>query len=246
MKRREFAIGLALLMATYLTQFTVATATRKVEPTKFTVRVENVSNPEGMTASNGQKFPFALSPGMFVLSDKSAALFSEGKPARKNGLEMQAEDGDPSGLVSSLVAMHHSSNLHGVFNTPVGAMAAGPIRPGDSYEFTVTAAPGMKLFMTQMFGQSNDWFYAPSANGIALFDAKGLAVSGDITDQFYLWDAGTEKDEEIGIGPNQGPRQKGPNTGEDELGVVHRVNDERWTAKNRQFFRVTITADAGM
>lgn len=246
MKRREFAIGLALLMTCYLTQFTVATATRKVEPTKFTVRVENISNPEGMTASNGQKFPFALSPGMFVLSDKSAALFSEGKPARKNGLEMQAEDGDPSGLVASLVAMHHSSNLHGVFNTPIGAMAAGPIRPGDSYEFTVTATPGMKVFMTQMFGQSNDWFYAPGANGIALFDAKGAPVSGDITDQFYLWDAGTEKDEEIGIGANQGPRQKGPNTGEDEHGVVRRVKDARWTGKNTEFFRITITPEAGM
>jgi hypothetical protein len=233
-------------MACYLTQFTVATATRKIEPTKFTIRVENISNPEGMTASNGQKFPFALSPGMFVLTDKSAALFSEGKPARKNGLEMQAEDGDPSGLVASLMAMHHSSNLHGVFNTPVGAMAAGPIRPGDSYEFTFTAATGMKLFMTQMFGQSNDWFYAPGANGIALFDSKGMPVSGDITDQFYLWDAGTEKDEEIGIGPNQGPRQKGTNTGENENGVVHRVGDSRWTARNKEFFRVTITPEGGM
>ena len=246
MKRREFAIGLALLTACYLTQFTVATATRKVESTKFTVHVENISNPEGMTASNGQKFPFALSPGMFVLSDKNAALFTEGKPARKNGLEVQAEDGDPSELVASLVAMHHSSNLHGVFNTPVGAMAAGPIRPGDSYRFTVTAAPGVKLFMTQMFGQSNDWFYAPGANGIALFDGKGNPVSGDITDQLYLWNAGTEKDEEIGIGPNQGPRQKGANTGEDEHGVVQRVKDERWTGKNKEFFRITITPEAGM
>ena len=246
MKRREFAIGLALLMAFCLTQFTVATATRKTEQTRFTVRVENISNPEGMTASNGQKFPFALSPGMFVLSDKNAALFSEGKAARKNGLEMQAEDGDPSGLVASLVAMHHSSNLHGVFNTPVGAMAAGPIRPGDSFEFTITAMPGMKLFMTQMFGQSNDWFYSPGANGIALFDAKGMPVSGDITDQLYLWDAGTEKDEEIGIGPNQGPRQKGTNSGEDEHGVVQRVKDARWTGKNKEFFRITITPEGGM
>ena len=246
MKRRNLAICMALLTACYLTQFAVVSATRKTEPTKFKVRVENISNPEGMTASNGQKFPFALSPGLFVITDKSAPLFTEGKAARKNGLEMQAEDGDPSGLVASLMAMHHSSNLHGVFNTPVGAMAAGPIRPGDSYEFTVTAAPGMKLFMTQMFGQSNDWFYAPAATGIALFDAKGAPVSGDITDQFYLWDAGTEKDEEIGIGPNQGPRQKGPNTGEPENGVVHRVNDVRWTGKNGEFFRVTITPEAAM
>src|SRR5689334_7516890 len=246
MKRRTIALGLVLLTACYLAQFTVATATRKVESTKFTIHVENISNPAGMTASNGQKFPFALSPGMFVLSEKNAALFTEGKPARKNGLEMQAEDGDPSGLVSSLVTMNHSSNLHGVFNTPIGAMTAGPIRPGDSYEFTVMAVPGMRLFMAQMFGQSNDWFYAPGANGIVLFDNKGNAVSGDITDQLYLWDAGTEKDEEIGIGPNQGPRQKGPNTGEDEHGVVHRVSDQRWVGKNSAFFRVTITPEGGM
>lgn len=246
MKRRTLVIGLALLTACYLAQFTVATATRKVESTKFTIRIENISNPAGMTASNGEKFPFALSPGLFVLSEKNAPLFTEGKPARKNGLEMQAEDGDPSGLVASLVTMNHSSNLHGVFNKPVGAMAAGPIRPGDSYEFTVTAVPGMKLFMTQMFGQSNDWFYASSVNGIALFDNKGNPVSGDITDQLYLWDAGTEKDEEIGIGPNQGPRQKGPNTGEAENGVVHRVNDARWVGRNSEFFRITITPEGGM
>src|SRR5689334_10117443 len=127
MKSRILAFGLALVTACYVTQFTVAVAKRNLEPTKFKIRVENISNPEGMTASTGDKFPFALSPGMFVLSDKNAPLFTEGKPARRNGLEMQAEDGDPSGVVAALVAMHHSSNLHGVFNTPVGAMGAGPI-----------------------------------------------------------------------------------------------------------------------
>ena len=246
MRRTSLAIALAMLTACYLTQFTVATAKHTVEPTRFTVHIENISNPEGMTASNGQKFPFALSPGMFVLSEKNGAIFTEGKSARKNGLETQAEDGDPSGLVSSLLSMHHSSNLHGVFNTPVGAMTAGPIRPGDSYEFTVTAIPGMKLFMTEMFGQSNDWFYAPGPNGIALFDGKGNPIGGDVTDQLYLWDAGTEKDEEIGIGPNQGPRQKGPNTGEDEHDIVHRVGDARWAGRNPEFFRITIFPEGGM
>jgi hypothetical protein len=243
MKHRKLLLGLALLTACCVTQ--LGLATRKATATNFSVRVENISNPEGMTASNGNKFPFALSPGMFVLSEKNAPLFTEGKPAR-NGLEMQAEDGDPSGLVASLVARHHSSNLHGVFNMPVGMMAAGPIRPGDSYEFTVTAMPGMKLFMTQMFGQSNDWFYAPGTNGIALFDSKGNPVSGDVTDQLILWNTGTEKDEEIGIGPNQGPRQKATNTGVDEHGVVSRVKDIRWTGKNTEFFRITITPEAGM
>jgi hypothetical protein len=248
MKHRKLLIGLALLGAALTAQFVVASAmqTAKGQPTKFTVRVENISNSEGMTASNGVKFPFALSPGLFVLSVKNAPLFTEGKAARANGLEMQAEDGDPSGLVKSLEAMHHASNLHGVFNTPVGAMGAGPIRPGDSYEYTFTAMPGMKLFTTMMFGQSNDWFYAPDANGIALFDGKGNPVSGDVTNKLILWNAGTEVDEEIGIGPNQGPRQKGMNTGTDEHGVVRRVQDDRWTGKNAEFFRVTITPEGGM
>ncbi len=246
MKNRKLVIGLALLAVCYLAQFTVAVAKRKAGPTKFTVKVENISSAEGMTASNGMKFPFALSPGMFVLSTKKVPLFTEGKMAGSNGLEMQAEDGDPSGLVKSLETMHHASNLHGVFNTPVGAMGAGPIRPGDSYEYSFTAMPGMKLFSTMMFGQSNDWFYSPEANGIALFDAKGNPVNGDVTEKFILWNAGTEGDEEIGIGLSQGPRQKGMNTGEDEHGVVRRVNDARWTGKNAEFFRVTITAEPGM
>lgn len=246
MKYRSTAFALALLAIAWLAQLSPALATRKAAATTFTVRVENISNPAGMTASNGTSFPFALSPGMFVLSSKTAPLFSEGKPARANGLEMQAEDGDPSGLVKSLEAMHHATNLHGVFNTPFGAMAAGPIRPGDSFGYTVTATPGVKLFSTMMFGQSNDWFYAPDANGIALFDSKGMAISGDITNKFILWDAGTEKDEEIGIGPNQGPRQKGMNTGEDEHGVVYRVNDTRWVGKNAEFFRITVTPQNAM
>ncbi|HEY6121934.1 MAG TPA: spondin domain-containing protein [Pyrinomonadaceae bacterium] len=246
MKHRTFAISLALLGVCYLAQFTVVVATRKGSPTKFTVRIENISNSEGMTASNGVKFPFALSPGLFVLSTKNAPLFTEGKVAPANGLEMQAEDGDPSGLVKSLEAMHHAGNWHGVFNTPLGATSAGPIRPGDSYEYSFTAVPGMNLFTTMMFGQSNDWFYAPATKGIALFDAKRNPVSGDVTDKLILWNAGTEVDEEIGIGPNQGPRQKGPNTGADEHGVVRRVQDARWTGKNAEFFRVTITPEAGM
>ena len=43
--------------------------------------------------------------------------------------------------------------------------------------------------MTLMMGQSNDWFYAPAEAGIELFKA-GKAISGDITSQLFLWDAG--------------------------------------------------------
>jgi len=178
MKHFKLVINLALLAVVMIAQFAVATAARarRATPTKFTVRVENISNPEGYAASNGERWPFALSPGMFVLNSRKSMLFTEGKPASM-GLESQAEDGDPTGLINSLVSMHHAANLHGVFNTPIGMMGPGPIRPGSSYQFSLMASPGMKLSMTMMNGQSNDEFYAPDENGIALFDGKGNPIS---------------------------------------------------------------------
>jgi hypothetical protein len=92
-----------------------------------------------------------------------------------------------------------------------------------------------------MFGQSNDWFYAPNESGITLFDGNGKPISGDVTSQIMLWNAGTEVDEEPGIGTNQGPRQKAPNTGVDENGVVQVVNDQAAYSHTDKVMRVTIT-----
>ncbi len=247
MKHRRLVINAALLAAAMLGQIAVATATRHTAPkqTKFTVRVENISTPDGQTASDGTRWSFALSPGLWLLHEKKSGLFAEGRAASK-GIESQAEDGNPAGLAGMLMMNHHASMLSGVFNTPIGMMAPGPIRPGDKYEFSFTATAGMKLSMTMMNGQSNDEFYAPDENGIALFDAKGMPLSGDITSKFILWDAGTEVNEELGIGPNQGPRQKGMNTGPDERGVVTRAKNEAIYMKNGELFRVTITAEQGM
>jgi hypothetical protein len=246
MKHRRLVISAVLLAAAMVGQFAVATATRprSTKQTKFTVRVENISTPNGQTASDGTKWSFALSPGLWVLHDKKSSLFTEGRAASK-GLESQAEDGDPSGLVGLLVMSHHASSMHGVFNTPMGMMGPGPIRPGDSYEFSFTASPGMKLSLTMMNGQSNDEFYAPDEKGIALFDAKGAPISGDSTAKLILWDAGTEVNEELGIGPNQGPRQKAMNTGLNEKGIVTRAKGEAIYTRNRELFRVTVTAAGG-
>jgi len=54
------------------------------------------------------------------------------------------------------------------------------------------AVPGTKLSFTTMNAMSNDHFYAPLATGIDLWES-GTALTGDITDKIYLWDAGTER-----------------------------------------------------
>ncbi|GMR09949.1 MAG: hypothetical protein BMS9Abin28_0770 [Anaerolineae bacterium] len=105
----------------------------------------------------------------------------------------------------------------------MGADAPGPAGPGAAYEFTVAAYPGQYLTLATMFVQSNDWFFAPGAEGIELFGADSSPVSGDITDRFFLWNAGTELDQTPGEGADQAPRQAGPNLGEDENGFVSLV-----------------------
>jgi hypothetical protein len=64
-----------------------------------------------------------------------------------------------------------------------------------------------------MFGESNDWFFAPGPNGIALYDANGNAIAGDVTSQVSLWNAGTEIDQEPGVGDSTGPHQSAPDFG---------------------------------
>lgn len=241
MLKRKLILSLAalsLVTAPALAQM------NKSKEVKFTVRIENISSADGQTASNGTRWPFALSPGLWVTHEREVRLFREGVPA-VNGLEPQAEHGDPSELVRVLESRGHEGMQHGVFNTPVGASGPGPIGPGGAYEFSFNAKPGMKLSMITMFGQSNDWFYAPKRQGVDLF-INGKPLSGDITNELMLFDAGTEKDEEPGVGPNQGPRQKDPNAGEPENGKVHAAKSSTFFTRNGELFKVTITPHSAM
>ncbi len=210
-------------------------------PTKFTVRIENITKPNAFTASNGVKWSLGFSPGVAVVHTGKGPIFAAGKKDRGKGLEAQSEEGDPGMLATSLEGSKGIKSV-ALFNTPVGASAPGPITPGAAYEFTISGMPGDRLSLTTMMGQSNDWFYAPAESGIPLFK-NGKPISGDITAQIILWDAGTEVNQEPGIGPDQGPRQKAPNTGEAENGVVRNAEDVKYGSaytKVSSVIRVTI------
>jgi opacity protein-like surface antigen len=209
------------------------------QPTKFTIRIENITKPDAFTASNGVKWSLAFSPGTAIVHTVKAPVFTAGKKDRIKGLEAQAEDGDPNMLAKSLAGVKGIKSVT-VFNTPVGASAPGPITPGAAYEVTVSAVPGDRLSLTLMMGQSNDWFYAPAESGIELFK-NGQAISGDITLQLVMWDAGTEVNQEPGIGPDQGPRQKAPNTGKAENGMVRKIDDGKIYSTAPKVMRVTVT-----
>lgn len=153
-----------------------------------------------------------MSPGVWAVHDSTVnPLFTDGQADLGEGLEGIAEDGTPSDLANALSAKAGVSSSD-LFNTPVGAAEPGPIGPGASYSFDITATDGDNLSFATMSIQSNDWFYTFNQEGIALFQ-NGTVVTGDVTSNVELYDAGTEIDEFPGAGLNQVIRQSALNTG---------------------------------
>lgn len=183
---------------------------------------DNSTSAATLTAQTGYTSPFA--PGVWAVhnSDNAEPIFSLGTADRGEGLEALAEDGDPSGLNTSLTGVAGITS-NGVFNTPDGANAAGPLLPNNSYSFTITAEEGDYLSLATMLVHTNDLFYGFGGDGIALFN-NGTAIEGDVTNEILLWDAGTEVNEYPGAGNNQ-PARGGGDSGPAEGGNVQVVND---------------------
>ena len=105
-----------------------------------------------------------------------------------------------------------------------------------------------------MLGQSNDWFFAPAAGGIDLYE-NGTPISGDVTSRVSLWDAGTEVNEEPAVGAHTGPNQAssldGPGAADTDR-MVRRVTSPTTLSNGTMFnvpavasmIRVTVTPNA--
>jgi len=216
--------------------------------TTFTIRIENVSDEETLALPDESTQAVPLSPGVWVVHDLPAPLFAAVEPDRGDGLESLAEDGDPSPVnifTSYAAALLDLDGVEssGVFAVPSGETDPAPIGPGEAYEFEITASPGESLSFATMFVSSNDLFFSFGEDGIALFDEAGTPISGDVTGQVVLWDAGTEVNQQPGLGPDQPERQEVADTGEDEDGVVAQVNDGFTYPDVAAVIYVTITPD---
>jgi hypothetical protein len=204
----------------------------------FKVTIENISTANAFTASNGTKWTLPFSPGPFAVTMGANPIFATGTHDRGQGLRALAEDGNPVPLTTYL---EHAYPGSGAFLVPVGGSKPKGILPGEKFEFYVAAEPKQKLYFVSMFGQSNDWFYG-TGSGIVLFDAGGKPAGGDVTSSVKLYDAGTEADEELGIGPSQGPRQPHPRFGPDDPNPNVRLatSDPRFIDVSK-VMRVTVT-----
>lgn len=198
--------------------------------TGFGVQIENVWTGEQ---------PQLLAPGVFVIHTEAAPLFTSGEPDIGMGLEALAEDGNPGSLAEALARNDRVSTSE-AFAVPEGADGPGPVPPGGAYVFSFSASAGDRLSFATMFVHSNDLFFAPDEEGIALFGEDGSAMMGDITSMIQLWYAGTEINQPLGVGLDQAPRQSGPNTGApDPDNTVRLANGDHIPAVD-SIIRVTI------
>jgi hypothetical protein len=208
------------------------------QATTFTVRVENLTKGEILKLSNGKTAPFVIAPVLWVVhTGNTNPLFTGGQVNAGKGLRTLAEAGNPDPLSKS-IAHDPAVVAVGADAKPVGATEGGPLPPGKAYEFTITGQPGQYLSLAAMFGQSNDWFYS-NDRPIVLFRG-GKPVTGDMSPQISLYDVGTEVDEEPGLGPNQGPRQKDPEAGVREKEPVANAGGRWRIPPTGEVFRLTI------
>lgn len=226
---------------------------------------------DGIAQVTGVTTP--LSPPVIFSHEDGFEFYQLGEPLGEpvgEGIETVAEDGFPaSELGGNNLPPGPNEALLDLLQGEEAVISAGaapnpgrivpalePTLPGnetgESGSFEVTAAPGDRLNFATMYVQSNDFFYAFPPNGIALFNDNGTPVSGDVTDQLALYDAGTEVDEEPGVGLTQKARQGFTrlDVGEEENGSVQLVvgpgedggsNDNFNYPANNQIIRVTIT-----
>jgi hypothetical protein len=224
--------------------------------TTFTVRIENVAR-RVLHLPSGREADIPLSPGVWAVHTGRSPLLVPGELIRPE-MKALAEAGMGAVVAPTLREVPRVRSS-GAFETPQGrprgamttrreegggAHVTRMLAAGQHYEFTVTAQPGDRLSVALMVSQSNDGLLATDGEGLALFDASGRALSGDITARFAFWDAGTEVNEQPGVGRNQGLRQGAAHAGDPERRPVRRMADaefgDAWPGVDR-IIRVTIT-----
>ena len=207
-------------------------------PGDIAISLENVDGNTGISMTE-------------VISDDAGANISYGALTSFDGyinvhlsdteletLVAQGDIGANAGIIPFKVTIENVSRAFdffqsGVFNTPVGALSPGPVLPGsgDTYQFSFYAGPSVlpntrtRLSFLTMLVASNDLFLAPLGTGIDLYDENGNPINGDITDQVFLWDAGTEVNRAPGSSDQPGPGNMPPGSGTPETANIQLLEE---------------------
>lgn len=178
--------------------------------------------------------PGLLTQFVYAVHDDAARVFRPATVASA-GLEVLAEDCLTGPLLEELTGAAGFAEV-GLTTTPDGASDTGPLRPGESYTFTVTAdARHRWLNLVSMPFPTNDALVAFAPGGVALLDEAGRprpdsAIAMDVTRTLRAWDAGTEANQCGAAGGDQSPHQPSLDSGAAEGdGTVRATADPVWS-----------------
>ncbi len=202
-----------------------------VLPVSVRVTLANVSVPGALDTSNGAA-DAVLAPGVIVVHDGQTRLFEEGQLAGE-GMERVAEDGDPAVLVAELQGRDGVVSIDYLSAVDDATYEAAPMYSGELGYEVIDAPQGAVVEVVFMFAQSNDIFGATIAP-IAVADLEAAPASGplggegelDLTPRLAWFDAGTEANEEPGVGGDQAPRQVGPDVGTSTSDPIARIDGQ--------------------
>ncbi len=180
----------------------------------FQVKVENVSTTTTLEPGSMPDRTVPLSHGVWAIYS-AGSLFTLNQPSDE-GTSRIAEDGMTT-IKTNDLNISNTIISNGEFVAPGGPDNGAALFSGETSIFTFNAKPGEKLQIESMFVQSNDWFYAFRNGGLQLFVGT-TPISGNVTSELLLYDAGTEADEPAGMGTTQKPDQApmGMNIGPDD------------------------------
>lgn len=166
-----------------LAMTTAAFGAQAASMTTLEVTVENLAGAGG----------FSFTPLYFAFQDGNFDAFSTGQAASA-GLELLAEEGNPSGLAAERLAVSPGSQ-GGTIAAPGNGIP--PVDPGESNSVTVDVDGGLNRYFTflSMILPSNDTFFGSADPlGIVLFDDFGNFLGDRVIDVTgaQIYDAGTE------------------------------------------------------
>lgn len=193
---------------------------------RFLISIENLSGTEQVPG-------VILSSGVFFTQTSGSPLFFNFSFDYGDGLEWLAEDGIIDTLLSTLPDRQE-----------VVAVGGFPdILPGETLSFEVDAQYGQFFNLATMFTESNDLFYAFHDGGLNLFEPNGDPINGDLTEELFLWDLGSERNEQPYVGASQPGRQPDFNFGESTPSdVVQLVDDGFAYPAVNEVVRITFNA----
>jgi hypothetical protein len=181
---------------------------------------------ENLLGGGGPDTGQPLSPPVAVVHGAGYTLWAPGGTATP-GLELQAEDGDPSGIAGEAEAAADVSAV---------VVGAGPFF--DVEVVMIEGEPGDLFSLSSMLGRTND--IITGVNNVALPDTEVVIMTS-------AWDAGTE--ENTGLiahipfygNPGVGPDEKGVITEILEYSVVDDPDHGKLTWTFPPAARITIT-----